>query len=61
MHACGHDVHTSSAPDNGQYNQSSQRRIRRNHKVYFPARPKKVFPGGASLMIKEGIFREPKT
>lgn len=58
MHACGHDVHTSSL--------LSSVRILNEVKDQFEGTIKFIFqpgeelmPGGASLMIKEGILQNP--
>ena len=59
MHACGHDVHTSSLLGTAN--------ILNNLKAEFGGTIKLIFqpgeerlPGGANLMIKEGVLENPK-
>ncbi|MGO1648158.1 MAG: M20 metallopeptidase family protein, partial [Sphingobacterium sp.] len=59
MHACGHDVHTSSL--------LGVARILQDLRSDFGGRVKLIFqpgeerlPGGASLMIKEGVLEQPR-
>ncbi|MDW3212110.1 MAG: M20 family metallopeptidase [Reichenbachiella sp.] len=59
MHACGHDVHTSSLL--GTVNILNQVKDDFEGTIKFIFQPgEEVFPGGASLMIKEGILENPK-
>ncbi len=58
MHACGHDVHTSSL--------LGVARLLNEIKDHLPGRIKLIFqpseekiPGGASVMIKEGVLQNP--
>jgi amidohydrolase len=59
MHACGHDVHTSSllgaAKILNELRDSFEGTIRL---IFQPAEEKE--PGGASLMIKEGVLKNPE-
>lgn len=59
MHACGHDVHTASLLGTA--------KILNHLKEYFDGTIKLIFqpgeerlPGGASIMIKEGVLENPK-
>jgi amidohydrolase len=57
MHACGHDVHTSSLLGAGRIIKELQQHLEGTVQLIFqPA--EEVLPGGASLMIKEGVFKE---
>lgn len=59
MHACGHDVHTSSLLST--VNILNQVKDDFEGTIKFIFQPgEEVFPGGASLMIKEGILKNPK-
>jgi len=59
MHACGHDVHTSSLLTT--VNILNQIKDEFEGSIKFIFQPgEEVFPGGASLMIKEGILENPK-
>ena len=59
MHACGHDVHTSSLL--GVAKVLSQLKPEFGGTVKFIFQPaEEKLPGGASLMIKEGVLENPK-
>ncbi|UXX80759.1 M20 family metallopeptidase [Reichenbachiella carrageenanivorans] len=59
MHACGHDVHTSSLLTT--VNILNQVKDEFEGTIKFIFQPgEEVFPGGASLMIKEGVLENPK-
>lgn len=59
MHACGHDVHTSSLLGTG--------RLLQEHRAHFAGTVRLIFqpseeklPGGASVMIREGVLESPR-
>lgn len=59
MHACGHDVHTSSLL--GTVHILNQLKAEFGGTVKFIFQPaEEKLPGGASLMIKEGVLENPK-
>lgn len=58
MHACGHDVHTSSLLGTAEILAELRSELPGTIKFIFqPAEEK--FPGGASLMIQEGVLKRP--
>src|SRR5665647_888339 len=58
MHACGHDVHTSSLLATA--NILSRLKTKFSGAVKFIFQPgEEKLPGGASLMIKEGVLENP--
>ncbi len=58
MHACGHDVHTSSLLGTARILSQLRQELPGTIKFIFqPAEEK--FPGGASLMIKDGVLENP--
>lgn len=59
MHACGHDVHTAILLGAAKALKSLQAELPGN--VVFIFQPgEEVNPGGASLMIKDGVLENPK-
>ncbi|MEQ6122082.1 M20 family metallopeptidase [Reichenbachiella sp. MALMAid0571] len=58
MHACGHDVHTSSLLSSAYILNQVKGEFEGTVKFIFQPGEEKI-PGGASLMIKEGILQNP--
>lgn len=59
MHACGHDVHTASLLGVAKILNTIKDEFQGTIKLIFqPA--EELFPGGASLMIQEGVLENPK-
>lgn len=58
MHACGHDVHTSSLLSSAYILNQVKGDFEGTIKFIFQPGEEKI-PGGASLMIKEGILKSP--
>lgn len=58
MHACGHEVHTSSLLGTARILQSIKDKIGGKIKLVFQPGEEKI-PGGASMMIKEGVLDNP--
>lgn len=59
MHACGHDVHTSSLLGTAHILNQLKSEFGGTVKFIFQPAEEKL-PGGASLMIKEGVLENPK-
>lgn len=58
MHACGHDVHTSSLIGAAKILNEIRDSFEGTIKLIFQPGEEKI-PGGASLMIKDGILKDP--
>lgn len=58
MHACGHDVHSASVIGAAQILNQFKNEFEGTVKVIFQP-GEEVLPGGASLMIKEGVLKNP--
>jgi len=59
MHACGHDVHTSSLLGTAKILHTLRDQFEGTIKLIFQPGEEKL-PGGASIMIKEGVLKNPK-
>jgi amidohydrolase len=59
MHACGHDVHTSSLLGAANILYSLRDQFEGSIKLIFQPGEEKL-PGGASMMIREGVLENPK-
>src|SRR5581483_8202337 len=58
MHACGHDVHSASVLGAAQILNIFKNEFEGTVKIIFQP-GEEVLPGGASLMIKEGVLNNP--
>lgn len=58
MHACGHDVHTSSLLGTAKILTQLRNEFEGTVKLVFQPAEEKA-PGGASIMIKEGVLQNP--
>lgn len=59
MHACGHDVHSSSLLGTASILNSLKAEFGGTVKLIFQP-GEEILPGGASIMIKEGVLENPK-
>ena len=59
MHACGHDVHTASLIGTAKILAELKNEFSGTVKLIFQPGEEKL-PGGASLMIKEGVLENPR-
>ena len=59
MHACGHDVHTSSLLGVASILNSMRDQFEGSIKLIFQPAEEKL-PGGASLMIEQGVLKNPQ-
>ncbi|HXH19858.1 MAG TPA: M20 family metallopeptidase [Chitinophagales bacterium] len=60
MHACGHDVHMASLLGTARILSELRNELEGTVKFIFQPAEERA-PGGASVMIKEGVLKNPKT
>lgn len=60
MHACGHDAHTASLLGASKALKGIENELEGTIKLIFQPAEERL-PGGASLMIKEGVLKNPET
>lgn len=58
MHACGHDVHTSSVLGTAFILNEMREELTADYRIIFQPAEEKL-PGGASILIKEGVLKNP--
>lgn len=59
MHACGHDVHTSSVLGSAIILNEIKEQLTADYRIIFQPAEEKL-PGGASILIKEGVLKNPE-
>ena len=59
MHACGHDAHTASLLGTARVLQQVREQFEGTVKLVFQPGEERI-PGGASLMIKDGVLENPR-
>ncbi len=59
MHACGHDVHTSSVLGTAIILNELKEHLTADYRIIFQPAEEKL-PGGASILIKEGVLKNPE-